>query len=59
MSQEENAGRVSIPLQRELEAKQKEMADEDAKHFGIGFLVDGIRVQPSRVVIIRPKPKQE
>jgi hypothetical protein len=32
--------------------KEKDLANKDAELYGLGYLVDGLRVHPSRVVII-------
>ena len=41
-----------------IDDKEKESANKDAELYGLGYLVDGLRVHPSRVVIIS-KNKEE
>ncbi len=40
-----------------IKEKERNAAESDAELIGIGFIVDGKRVEPNRVVIIKPKTK--
>ena len=38
--------------------KEKDLAKKDAEVYGIGYLVNGLRVHPSRVVVFKNKEEQ-
>lgn len=47
------------PIKIDISADERKLAEQDAEMLGLGFLVDGKHIHPSRVIMLTRKNDQE